>query len=617
MVSKYRLFWQLMEGERLRYTAAIASLALASCCLYLVPLVPTVVIDGVIAKDTHAVSPIVLRAVEWGGGREFLRSNLWIAAVAIVGFTMLGAIFTHLRGRWAGLASEGITRRVRERLYDQLQHLPSSFYDHAQTGDLVQRCTSDVETLRMFLIDQVVEIGRATFLLLIPLPLMFAVDARMAGVSLILIPVITVFSMVFFSRVRSCFEEVDQAEGRMSSTLQENLTGIRVVRAFARQEYEIRKFAARNGEHRDLNFRLFRLLAAFWSVSDLMCMSQIALVVFAGGRWLAQGSLGAGSFLFFLMVVNMFLWPVRMMGRILTELGKATVAIGRIYDILGHPRESVPAVPALFSPALGQTRGQIAFRDVSFSHRDGKAALDGISFDAAAGRTIALLGSSGSGKSTLVNLLLKFYDPDSGTIEVDGQNIATMDRKDVRRQISVVMQEPFLFSRTLRENIVLGHAAATHHEVTEAATAACVHETILRFETGYDTLVGERGITLSGGQRQRVALARALLKRPAVLVLDDALSAVDTETETLILDALKQRRGRHTTIVIAHRLSTLKDADEILVLDRGRLVQRGAHATLKNQPGPYRRILTIQKALDEQLSRDFDDAAGAMWTEPV
>jgi ATP-binding cassette subfamily B protein len=240
-----------------------------------------------------------------------------------------------------------------------------------------------------------------------------------------------------------------------------------------------------------------------------------------------------------------------------------------------------------------------------------------MSFTVAGGRTIALLGPSGSGKSTIVNLLLRLYDPNRGVIELDGENIATSERKDVRRRISVVMQEPFLFSRTLRENIVLGRPLATFHEVTEAARAACVHDTILGFELGYDTLVGERGITLSGGQRQRVALARALLKRPTVLILDDAMSAVDIETETMILDALRKRAGCHTTIVIAHRLSTLKHVDEILVLDRGRIVQKGAHDVLKEEPGLYRRILGIQDDLEDQLRRDLGAVAGGTGREAV
>ena len=346
-----------MEGERLRYSAAIASLVVASCFLYLVPFLSSVILDGVITADTGA-SPFVSRVVEWGGGRDFLRQRLWMAVFLIFALSVLAGVFTYLRGRWAALASEGITRRVRNRLYDQLQHLPSSYYDTAQTGDLVQRCTSDVETLRQFLVSQVVEIGRAALMLMVPLPLMFMIDARMAALSLILIPLIVIFSVAFFRKVRTRFEAVDKAEGRMTSTLQENLSGIRVVRAFARQEHEIEKFARRNGEHRDLDNSLYRLLAGFWSASDALCGLQIAIVVFAGGTWLAEGSLGVGGFFFFQSVVNMFLWPVRMMGRILTELGKATVAIGRIHEILGHSRESVPFRARLHPP---QPRGERSF----------------------------------------------------------------------------------------------------------------------------------------------------------------------------------------------------------------------------------------------------------------
>ncbi|PYS22968.1 MAG: ABC transporter ATP-binding protein [Acidobacteria bacterium] len=582
-----------MHGQRLRYGAAVAALVLASCFLYLVPLVSSVVLDVIISDNGSGTSPFILRTVESIGGRDFVRANLWIAVALIFGLTTFAGLFTYLRGRWAAEATERIIRGLRDRLYDQLQHLPCSYYDGAETGDLIQRCTSDVETVRQFLLNQVVEIGRAALMLLVPLPLMYAIDPRMTGVSLILIPPIVGFSVVFFQKVRHRFEEVDKAEGRLTSTLQENLTGIRVVRAFARQEYEIRKFGARNGNHRDLDYRLYRLLATFWSTSDFLCMAQIALVVFTGGVWLASGSLSVGSFFFFLSVVNMFIWPVRMMGRILTELGKATVAIGRIQEILGHERESTPIVAnTTITPA--DQRGEIVFDRVTFSHRDGTCALQDVSFRVAPGSTLALLGPSGSGKSTVVNLLLRLYDHAEGSIQIDGHNIANLDRKAVRRRISVVMQEPFLYSKSVRANLMLGHPTATHEEIATASASACVHDTIMEFEGGYETIVGERGITLSGGQRQRVALARALLKEPLILALDDALSAVDSETESLILAALKSRRGRHTTIVIAHRLSTLMHADEILVFDRGRIIQRGTHNSLKEEAGLYSRIWKMQ-----------------------
>lgn len=596
MTSKYRLIWQLMARERGLYAAAIGALVVASSLLYLVPLVPAALLDGAVSADAPAASPMARGVVALFGGRDYVRSHLWLCIVPIVGLTMASGVFTYLRGRWSAIASENITRLVRDRLYDQLQHLPASYYDTAATGDLVQRCTSDVETLRTFLVTQVVEIGRAVLMLLVPLPLMFAIDVRMTLVSLVLIPPIVAFSVVFFRGVKARFEDVDKAEGRMTSTLQENLAGVRVVRAFGRRDFEIEKFAVRNGEHRRLDYRLYQLLAWFWALSDLLCMGQIALVVFLGGVRLSEGTLGVGGFFFFITVVNMFLWPVRMMGRILTELGKATVAIGRIDEILGHPRESEPAAAgSLAEPAAGR---EIVFRNVTFSHRAGAPALDDVSFRIRAGETLALAGPSGSGKSTIVNLLLRLYDPDSGTIEIDGQDIRTLHRKEVRRQIAAVLQEPFLYARTIRQNLVLSDSRATHEEIAEAASAACVHGTIQEFEHSYDTLVGERGITLSGGQRQRVAIARALLKPQTIFVLDDALSAVDAATEASILEGLRRRRGRATTIVIAHRLSTLIDADHIVVLDRGRVAQEGTHAQLKDEPGLYGRIWMNESGME-------------------
>ncbi len=597
--SKYQLIWQLVRVERRRYAAAVMALVLASCFLYLVPLVPSAVLDGVLADEGHNASSLIAGIVSAAGGREYLRANLWLAAVLMAGFTALAGYFTYLRGRLSSVAAESVILRLRDRLYDQLQHLPCSYFDTAPTGDLVQRCTSDVETMRQFLVSQVVEIGRAILMMLVPLPLMLAIDWRMTALSLVLIPPIVAFSMVFFRRVRTSFEKVDQAEGRLTATLQENLTGIRVVRAFARQQFEIEKFGARNAEHRDLDNRLYRILAVFWSASDVLCISQMGIVVIFGGRWIADGSLGVGSFFFFLTAVGMFIWPVRMLGRILTELGKATVAVGRIQEILGHPRETSPE-NRLLIPQHGADRcGEIVFRNVTFAHRKDTPALEDVSFHVPAGGTLALFGPSGSGKSTIINLLLRLYDPSAGDIEIDGRNIGQVDRKDVRRQISVVMQEPFLYSKTVRENLSIGHASATHDDIVQATAAACVHDTVMEFEQGYDTLVGERGITLSGGQRQRVALARALLKRPTILILDDALSAVDTETEAQILDALALRQGHCTTIVIAHRLSTLMTADEILVLDRGRVVQRGTHDQLKHATGMYQRVWMIQNTMEE------------------
>jgi ATP-binding cassette subfamily B protein len=474
----------------------------------------------------------------------------------------------------------------------------------------VQRCTSDVETFRRFLANQVVEIGRALVMMVVPVPLMLALDVRMTIISVVTIPPIVVFSFLFFRKVQASFKLVDEAEGKLTARIQENLSGIRVVRAFARQEFEKEKFEDRNRTHRDLDYRLYRLFAWYWSLSDFLCMGQKAVVVCAGGYWLAVDQLQVGTFFFFLAAVNMFIWPIRMMGRILSELGKALVAIGRISEILHHERESQPATAvAKALPATWNAGSELVFDNVSFSHDGAGRALDGASFRVVPGQTLALLGPSGSGKSTIVNLLLRFYDPESGTITVDGVDIQQMDRKQFRSQIAVVMQEPFLYSKSIGENIRLGRSNADEREIAQAAGIACVHDTILQFDQGYETQVGERGVTLSGGQRQRVALARALLDKPRILILDDTLSAVDTETETTILDALRKKRGRAATIVIAHRLSTLMNADLILVLDHGRIVQQGTHEELAVEEGLYQRLWRIQNAWQEDLNAPFATTA--------
>lgn len=611
--TKWLRMWTLTAGERLRYGGGIAALVVASCFMYLVPLVPQVIIDGVIAIDDAGEPPsgFVTWAVNAMGGRETVADRLWIPAAIIAVFTTLAGVFTYLRGRWSAQAAENIAVRVRDELYDHLQHLPCSYHDQAETGDLVQRCTSDVETLRLFLSTQIVEIGRAIIMLLIPLPLMFALNVPMTFASIVLVPAIVAFSMIYFRKVKAAFKEMDEAEGSMNARIQENLTGIRVVRAFARQEFENERFAEKNETHRDLDNYLYKLAAKFWGTSDLLCFGQKGIVVALGGYWLAIGTLQVGEFYFFLAVVSMFVWPVRMMGRILTELGKALVALDRIKEILDAERETDPDLTPATTPSrdlIETLAGDIIFDNVTFSHDGQSPALEQVSFKIPQGETLAILGPSGSGKSTIVNLLLRFYDSDDGSIRMGEHQIATLPREIVRSQIAVVMQEPFLYSKTLRENISLGHPNATDEEIIEATTISAVHDSIESFDGGYDTTVGERGVTLSGGQRQRVALARALLQDPTLLILDDALSAIDTGTESEIIDALEQRHGRQSTIIIAHRLSSVMHADRIIVLDHGRIIQAGSHDELIEAEGLYQRLWQIQSSLGASGNGTSDDA---------
>ena len=624
----FRTVWQLMRGQRLRYSAAIGALLLATVFNYLVPLVGAVTIDYAVAgKLVAADLGRPLRALLAGlGGPENLRGHLWLAPAAMVVLTALGGVFAYLKGRHAAIASDDIARRLKNDLYDHLNHLPAVYHDQADTGDLVQRCTSDVETLRQFLAVQVMELANAALLAAVALPLMLALSPRMTAVSFALIGPLVIYGYVYFGQVKHIFKGVDEAESALTAVIQENLTGIRVVRAFARQDYERRKFAGPNATYRDRSLRLLRLMAWYWSLSDLAALSQLGLTLLIGAHWITTGDLSVGVLFAFLAYLGTMLWPVRQMGRILTEVGKTAVALRRLREILDQRREAdfatavenkkpkneegtsarQPAVAGLAPPRLA---GSITVRDLHFAHAPasaGRGALNGVSFDVAAGETLAILGPSGSGKSTLIHLLLRLYDCSTGSIRLDGAELAHLPRQWVRRQVGTVMQEPFLFSKTLRDNIRLGRGDAPDQEVAEAARAACIHDTIVGFEEGYDTLIGERGITLSGGQRQRVAIARAILKNPAILILDDALSAVDSETETLIIDALKARRGRATTLVIAHRLSTLAHADRVIVLDHGHIIQTGSPSELSREEGLYRRLWQIQTSLAAEFSQGLN-----------
>lgn len=576
-----RTLWSLTAGERAGYGAAVGAMAVATVFLLLIPYILKLALDGLT------------------GGEATMADTLLPAALGIVGFNVLHGFFTYLRGRWSAQASEAVVRNLRHRLYAHLERLPAAYHDRADTGDLVQRCSTDVETVRVFLAAQVVEIARVSLFVLIGVPIMFSQDWAMGLLSLASFPVIVCFAVLFFRKVRRLFEQVDQSDGRLTTVLQENLTGIRVVRAFGRQDYEIEKFLQQNGEFRDLEYRLFIQLSKYWALSDFLVMGQLGLVLIGGGYFVVQGSLTIGTWILFFWLSRTIIWPIRHIGRVLADTGKATVALARIHEILNEPEESE-------APSPSETlRGDIEVRDLSFAFEEGRPVLEKLSLTIGQGETVALLGPPGAGKSTFVKLLVRLYDYDQGTIHIGGVELRSVHRDAVRQAFGMVLQDPFLYSKSIRENVVLGHSSAADHEVEESARAADIHSNIVDFEEGYETLVGERGVTLSGGQRQRLAIARALLKNPEFLVLDDSLSAVDTKTEAKILQALATRRGKQTTILIAHRLSSTRLADRIFVFDQGRILQQGTHEELLAAEGPYARLWKIQGTLEDQIEHDL------------
>ncbi|HPT78206.1 MAG TPA: ABC transporter ATP-binding protein [Candidatus Atribacteria bacterium] len=597
MGKRIRLLWDFMKGNRLIFLGAILLVGLSALVSMLSPLVMSFTLDNVLGDKEIVLPSLIDRLVTALGGMDTLKRNIWICGLTLLAITIVNGAFQFLRGKWSARAAETIARNMRDRLYGHIQSLPYDYHVKAETGDLIQRCTSDVETVRRFLAVQLVEVGRAVFMLASALVIMVNIDLQMTLVSMAVVPFIFSFAFVFFIKIQKAFLKSDECEGSLSTMLQENLTGIRVVRAFGRQAWENARFDEKNKELRDLNNRLIRLLAMYWSLSDGIALLQIGVVVVLGVFRASTGAITFGEMTVFTSYVSMLLWPIRQMGRILTDMGKTLVFIGRIGEVLDTPVETQDE--DCLKPPIA---GDIVFDNVYFEYEEGNPVLKGLSFWVREGQTVAVLGATGSGKSSLVHLLQRLYDYKSGSITIGGVELKKIDKKWLRKHVGLVLQEPFLYSKTIKENISIAKKDATDAEIYEASRIASVHKVIEEFEQGYETPVGERGVTLSGGQKQRVAIARTVINNSSILIFDDSLSAVDTETDAAIRRELRKRSKDVTTFIISHRITTLSEADLILVLEDGRLVQSGTHEELVNQPGLYQRIWSIQNSLEQELS---------------
>lgn len=583
--KKLASLWHLMKGYHTNYLIATVFLALAAFARTNMYLVLGRYLDQVI-------------------GEGFVGSQLILAALNFGAMIVLQAISSFMSNWMASFTAENTTRRLRDYLFDHIQRLSYAYHAEAKTGDLLERATSDVDTLRRFFADQAVGIGRIVFIFVINLAAIYSLSPRLALISIIIVPIILVVSMVFFKRLSKAYESYQEQEAVLTTNLQENLSGVRVVKAFARQEYEINKFELNNREKFNRGKKLNLMHSFFWPISDLISAAQQIFSSYTAAMMVLDGVLTIGNFVTFNSLIGWLIWPIRNLGRLIVDTSRAFVSFGRVSEILRAPEEDL--LSSTYEPAEG-ILGEVEFKNVDFEYEKDHPVLKDVSFKCEAGQVVALLGSTGSGKTSLVNLLPRFYDVTNGAIMLDGVNLKEYSRSYLRSQIGIVEQEPFLFSDSIRDNITYGiHREVTQEEVEQAAREAAIHDVILTFTNGYDTLVGERGVTLSGGQKQRVAIARTLLINPRILILDDSTSSVDMETEMQIREALDKLMANRTTFIIAHRIQSIMAADLILVFDKGEIAQYGTHEQLLAEPGMYRDIYNIQTRIDSELQKEID-----------
>ena len=581
--------WRLLRGYRWIYIGAILGVGIAAVARTGTYMLLGYYVDEVLVNETSQFKPLEI-------------------ALAFIGLSLVMGLFAFISGALAGRTAEGIAKRVRDYVFDHIQHLTFTYHDQTNTGELIQRSTSDIDAIRRFFADQAIGIGRISMLFLVNLGALLILDWRLALISIIVVPFTITLSVVFFGRVSKAYEKYQEQDAVLSSRLQENLTGVRVVKAFARQAYEIDKFETENWEKYLRGKRLLLMHSGYWPVSDILTGIQMLGGLAVGGLMAINGTITVGAYITYAGLLVWILWPIRNLGRLIVQMSSGLVSFDRVMTVVKEKRE--PLDTGKYLPE-SEVAGSLEFENIGFAYDDAPdvSVLQEINFSVKPGQVIALLGSTGSGKTTLANLLPRFYEYTEGKILLDGVELKQYPRSYLRNQIGTVEQEPFLFSRTIGENITYGiDREVTQEEVEEAAKAAAVHDSIMTFPDKYDTIVGEKGVTLSGGQKQRVAIARTIIKNPRILIFDDATSSVDLETEADIRRALEHLMEHRTTFIIAHRIQSVEHADLIVVLDKGRIIQSGTHDELLAQEGVYRKIYDIQTQIDAELEKEIASA---------
>lgn len=594
-MTKISFIQKYLKGNRI-YLVLMILLGVISVFFSLLhPLVFSFFIDNVINKqpiENEFVNHLVLSI----GGIETIQNHLWIAGAVIIFVYVMSSLALYFRGYLSGLISENMVYHIRNDLYNHLQKLPYSYHVKVKTGELVQKCTSDVEQIRKVMGNQLQQIIRSISIIIIASVLLWRIHPSLTIKSICLMPIVLVYSLYFYERSQKAFMDSDDAEARLTTMIQENLSGIRVVKAFGKEKYESDRFDEDNQNYRDLTFHMEHLLGKYWSSSDILCMLQIVIVLYFGIIEAQNGRLSIGNFFVFISYISMILWPVRQLGRILADIGKSSVAINRLVEIFNEKEEDTESG---ITPNL---KGEITLTNVSFQYDDASTpTLKDINMHIQSGSTVAIIGPTGSGKSSLVHLLTGLYDYSSGSILLDTYELRDIQKEYLRSKVGIVLQEPFLFSKSIYENIHLSSDGYSTNDVEKAAKIAHIHDVIYSFKDGYETLVGEKGVTLSGGQKQRIAIARTIMKDNKILIFDDSLSAVDTETDASIRSSLNKLQEDVTKIIITQRINSAKDADYIYVIENGTITASGTHDELIHQDGLYKRIYEIQSSYVEEV----------------
>lgn len=576
--GKIQLILRFSKGTRgcfiIILLASLASTLLNS----LIPRIFGFTIDCVLVED----------------GIPYLKEHIWLISLEVIGIALVNGIMIYLYRSQTAKAGETFAKNMRDILFAHVQRLPMKWHDGVQTGDIIQRCTADVETIRNFVVTQVLEVFRTVFLLVVSLAMMLTMNRKLTMVALAFTPVVVLYSGIFYHLIAKNYTAADEAEGDLSTVVQENATGVRVVRAFGRERFEIDQFDEKNEIFARLWIRLGTLSGLYWAVGDLITGLQVLVIVTLGAIEAVHGSITAGEFIAFASYNTTLVWPVRSLGRILSEMSKTGVSFDRVNYILDSAEEEMAESGVI------PERTDIVFDHVSFGYEENQSVLEDVSFHIKEGTTCGVLGGTGSGKTTIVHLLDRLYELKKGTVQIGGVDIRDIPRSWIRSHVGMVLQEPFLFSRTIRDNIAAANPDATMNEIREAARIACVDDTIMAFPDGYDTIVGERGVTLSGGQRQRVAIARMLIAKAPIMIFDDSLSAVDADTDVRIRRALRSKMKEAAVILISHRITTLMEADQILVLNHGVIEECGTHQQLIHHGGIYQKIYEIQLNQDDR-----------------